>query len=67
MNADVRLYTVMRDGTQVLSRVYTSHVGKQISTKAIGSGQRHDITSDYKFPEGSLEERAALLGMSKAI
>lgn len=56
---------MMKDGTQVLSGVNTSHVGKQISTKAVGSGHLHDITSNYKFPEGSLAERAAVLGMSR--
>ena len=40
----------------------TRHVGKNISTKAIGSSRREDITHDYKFPERSLSERAALLG-----
>ena len=62
MNADVRSYTVMKDGTRVLSGVNTSCVGKKISTKAVGSGKCRDITSNYKFPEGSVEERAALLG-----
>ena len=62
MNADVRYYTVHEDGTQTLTRVNTSHVGKKISTKAVGSSLREDITLDYKFPERSLSERAALLG-----
>ena len=62
MNADVRFYIVMADGSHVLSSVNTSHVGKWISTKAVGGDRRHDLTDEYKFQEGSSEERAALLG-----
>nr|KAG5704527.1 hypothetical protein BaRGS_003838 [Batillaria attramentaria] len=32
-------------------------VGKKISTKAVGSNLRLDLTEAYKFPEGSSEER----------
>lgn len=63
VNADIRYYTVHEDGTQTLSRVNTNHVGKNISTKAVGSSNRQDVTLEYKFREGSSEERAALLGM----
>ncbi|XP_032833350.2 coagulation factor XIII A chain-like [Petromyzon marinus] len=40
-------------------KVYTdtSVIGKDISTKAVGSMRREDITLQYKFPEGSREER----------
>ena len=62
VNADIRYYTVHEDGTQTLSRVNTNHVGKNISTKAVGSSNRQDVTLDYKFEEGSSDERAALLG-----
>ena len=34
-------------------------MGKFISTKAVGKDERHDVTSDYKHPEGSEEERTA--------
>ena len=27
-------------------------VGKYISTKAVGSNDRHDVTLDYKYAEG---------------
>ena len=60
MNADIRYYSVEGE-TKTLTRVNTSHVGKKISTKTVGSGQRNDITQEYKFPEGSAAERAALL------
>ena len=62
MNADVRYYTCHRDGSRILSSINKDHVGVAISTKAIGSGNRVDITSEYKFKEGSSEERATLLG-----
>uniref|UniRef100_A0AAQ5ZY56 Protein-glutamine gamma-glutamyltransferase 2 n=1 Tax=Amphiprion ocellaris TaxID=80972 RepID=A0AAQ5ZY56_AMPOC len=35
----------------------TKSVGRFISTKAVGSDDRHDITHQYKYPEGSKEER----------
>ena len=34
--------------------------GKNISTKAVGSNKRDDVTNNYKHPEGSVAERAAL-------
>ena len=33
------------------------HVGKFISTKAVGSRSREDVTLEYKHAEGSIEER----------
>lgn len=35
----------------------TRSIGKYISTKAVGSDSRVDITDKYKYPEGSSEER----------
>ncbi|XP_040186215.1 protein-glutamine gamma-glutamyltransferase E-like [Rana temporaria] len=35
----------------------TSAIGKFISTKAIGSSRRADLTNNYKYTEGSKEER----------
>lgn len=32
-----------------------------MSTKAVGSNDRHDVTGEYKFPEGSEEERATVI------
>ena len=62
VNADIRYYTVRNDGSSTLTRVNTTHVGKNISTKAIGSSAVNIITNEYKFREGSTSERAALLG-----
>uniref|UniRef100_A0A8B9XRP2 protein-glutamine gamma-glutamyltransferase n=1 Tax=Bos mutus grunniens TaxID=30521 RepID=A0A8B9XRP2_BOSMU len=35
----------------------THSVGKYISTKAVGSNSRMDVTEKYKYPEGSSQER----------
>jgi len=35
----------------------TDVIGRNISTKSVGSYDRHDITNDYKHEEGSNEER----------
>uniref|UniRef100_A0A8C0ZUU8 protein-glutamine gamma-glutamyltransferase n=1 Tax=Castor canadensis TaxID=51338 RepID=A0A8C0ZUU8_CASCN len=40
--------------------VETGSIGKNISTKAVGQDRRHDITYQYKYPEGSSEEREAM-------
>uniref|UniRef100_A0A2K6U7L3 Protein-glutamine gamma-glutamyltransferase 4 n=1 Tax=Saimiri boliviensis boliviensis TaxID=39432 RepID=A0A2K6U7L3_SAIBB len=38
----------------------TSSIGKNISTKAVGQERRRDITYEYKYPEGSSEERQVM-------
>ncbi|NXI68493.1 TGM4 glutamyltransferase, partial [Anseranas semipalmata] len=40
--------------------VETQGIGDNISTKAVGLNQREDITRQYKFPEGSPEERSSM-------
>ena len=35
-------------------------LGKRVSTKAVGYYARNDITDEYKFPEGSILERASV-------
>jgi transglutaminase 1 len=61
VNADIRTYIVKENGEKVLSQVNTSHVGKNISTKAVGRSAVNIVTNEYKFREGSTSERAALL------
>ncbi|XP_053105282.1 protein-glutamine gamma-glutamyltransferase E-like [Hemicordylus capensis] len=58
VNADINRWVVYPNGNRV--RVYcdTSSIGTAISTKAVGSNQRVDITNNYKYPEGSAEERS---------
>ena len=61
MNADIRSYVVKANGERVLTRVNTTHVGQNMSTKAVGSSAVNIVTNNYKFREGSASERAALL------
>ncbi|KAM9425144.1 coagulation factor XIII A chain [Pholidichthys leucotaenia] len=60
VNSDVVFYSRSRDGTMVLVKVNTSHVGRKILTKSPGDTSRRDITDQYKFTEGTTEERIAL-------
>lgn len=62
VNADIRYYALGPNGDPSLTRVNRRHVGKNISTKAVGRSAVNDITNEYKFREGSMSERAALLG-----
>ncbi|CAN8191076.1 unnamed protein product [Coccothraustes coccothraustes] len=57
VNADCNRWIVYNDGSK--RRVYcdTEIIGRSISTKAVGSNGRVDITANYKYPEGSPEER----------
>ncbi|XP_010153209.1 PREDICTED: protein-glutamine gamma-glutamyltransferase 4 [Eurypyga helias] len=67
VNAD-KVYWVVKkvNGKDKYIRVSTETrgVGVNISTKAVGQDKREDITAQYKFPEGSEEERKS---MQKAI
>uniref|UniRef100_A0A8D0F6F3 protein-glutamine gamma-glutamyltransferase n=1 Tax=Strix occidentalis caurina TaxID=311401 RepID=A0A8D0F6F3_STROC len=57
VNADCNRWIIYNDGTK--KRVYcdTEIIGRFISTKAVGSNSRVDVTHNYKYPEGSSEER----------
>ncbi|XP_039719841.1 protein-glutamine gamma-glutamyltransferase E [Pteropus medius] len=46
-----------KSNTQKQNSVATYGVGKYISTKAVGSYSRIDVTEKYKYPEGSSQER----------
>lgn len=52
MNADCNRWIVYSNGTK--KRVYcdTEIIGRFISTKAVGSNSRVDVTYNYKYPEG---------------
>ncbi|KAK5614196.1 hypothetical protein CRENBAI_007854 [Crenichthys baileyi] len=60
VNSDKIYWQKSKDGT--FSQVYSEKnaVGHSISTKAVGSDERNDITHLYKHPEGSEEERIAV-------
>ncbi|XP_004640821.1 protein-glutamine gamma-glutamyltransferase 4 [Octodon degus] len=63
VNADKLVWLVRtvgeREKVSLLS-VETMSIGKNVSTKAVGQDRRSDITHQYKFPEGSREERAVM-------
>ncbi|XP_049608683.1 protein-glutamine gamma-glutamyltransferase 2-like [Syngnathus scovelli] len=57
VNADVEDLVRLSSGEYVKIGGSTDSVGRFISTKAVGSDERQDITDEYKYPEGSEEER----------
>uniref|UniRef100_A0A673H1C5 Protein-glutamine gamma-glutamyltransferase 2-like n=2 Tax=Sinocyclocheilus rhinocerous TaxID=307959 RepID=A0A673H1C5_9TELE len=59
VNADKITWLVMANGSKKKILSDTKTVGQNISTKAVGSDSRQDITDQYKHPEGSVKERAA--------
>ncbi|KAJ7332322.1 hypothetical protein JRQ81_014502 [Phrynocephalus forsythii] len=72
-NADICRWVCYSNGKRVRAYCDTTSIGRNISTKAVGSNHRVDITNNYKFPEGSAEERniyrkacAAMPGSSAA-
>uniref|UniRef100_A0A667YSI2 protein-glutamine gamma-glutamyltransferase n=1 Tax=Myripristis murdjan TaxID=586833 RepID=A0A667YSI2_9TELE len=60
VNSDVVFYSRRRDGTLEPVKVNRAHVGRMILTKAPGLETSRDITEQYKFPEGSTEERTVM-------
>ncbi|XP_008113742.1 protein-glutamine gamma-glutamyltransferase 4 isoform X2 [Anolis carolinensis] len=63
VNADMVLWIIRNvNGKEEFMRVFedTRTIGRNISTKAVGKNEREDITDQYKFPEGSPEERKAM-------
>ena len=71
VNADRRVIAVpLAGGAPDYDRAYVASVdtgacGKQISTKAVGRMERHDITHEYKYPEGTAANRASVLWRQK--
>jgi len=64
VSADVNYWLEGDDGSYKITKVQHDTVGKSISTKSVGNNNRHDITLEYKYPEGSIAERAAFTGES---
>ncbi|XP_069873686.1 protein-glutamine gamma-glutamyltransferase 4 isoform X2 [Dipodomys merriami] len=63
VNGDKLIWLLKKVGGEdvySLIAVETDSIGKNISTKAVGQDRRHDITYQYKYPEGSAEEREAM-------
>ncbi|XP_031750708.1 protein-glutamine gamma-glutamyltransferase E [Xenopus tropicalis] len=57
VNADRVTWVCHKDGRKEQAHSDTKAVGQFISTKAVGSNERVDITHCYKYPEGSPKER----------
>ncbi|NXS47664.1 TGM4 glutamyltransferase, partial [Balaeniceps rex] len=63
VNADEVYWVVKKvNGKDKYTKISTETrgIGMNISTKAVGQDKREDITAQYKFPEGSKEERRAM-------
>ncbi|XP_078475577.1 uncharacterized protein LOC144736808 [Lampetra planeri] len=60
VNSDRIFWQRGTDGVLRKVNVESDSIGQFISTKAVGSASREDITHLYKFPEGSREERMAV-------
>ncbi|XP_004709533.1 protein 4.2 [Echinops telfairi] len=60
VNATCVVWKCYEDGTLELTNSNTKYVGNNISTKGVGSDRCEDITQNYKYPEGSLEEQLVL-------
>ncbi|XP_036002670.1 protein-glutamine gamma-glutamyltransferase 2 [Fundulus heteroclitus] len=59
VNADKVMWRINADGSKTKMKHLsdTSSVGQKISTKAVGSFTRNDITDTYKYKEGCIMER----------
>ncbi|XP_069608353.1 protein-glutamine gamma-glutamyltransferase E-like [Ranitomeya imitator] len=57
VNADRVNWVINKDGSKEKAHSDTKYVGQNISTKAVGNDARVDITHNYKYPEGSPQER----------
>ncbi|KAK3592534.1 hypothetical protein CHS0354_039881 [Potamilus streckersoni] len=57
VNGDRVQWRVNKDGSMEVLSIDRYSVGKRISTKAVGSNERHDLTWDYKYQDGSENER----------
>ncbi|KAL7853247.1 hypothetical protein AOLI_G00200910 [Acnodon oligacanthus] len=57
VNADIVRWMLRPDGSKTKISTDTTSVGQFISTKAVGSDKRLDITNQYKYLEGSRAER----------
>lgn len=57
VNGDKIEWEVKEDGSMEVCYIDKFSVGRKISTKAVGSDERHDLTWDYKYFDGSEDER----------
>ncbi|XP_053549261.1 protein-glutamine gamma-glutamyltransferase 5-like [Bombina bombina] len=57
VNGDIIHWIIQEHGMEK-GNIDTLSIGKYISTKSVGSNSREDITDQYKYTEGSYQERA---------
>lgn len=60
MNSDVIYSRMGKNGSQVIEKIDTTHIGKLIVTKGVGSDDMVDITENYKFQEGNLKKKGTM-------
>uniref|UniRef100_A0A671PZ23 protein-glutamine gamma-glutamyltransferase n=1 Tax=Sinocyclocheilus anshuiensis TaxID=1608454 RepID=A0A671PZ23_9TELE len=60
LNSDVIYYQSDKYGNTKIIQVDTTYVGKLLVTKRVNSNAYDDITSTYKYPEGSDKDRQAM-------
>ncbi|XP_019500603.1 PREDICTED: erythrocyte membrane protein band 4.2 isoform X2 [Hipposideros armiger] len=65
VNASCVVWKCCKDGTLELTNSNTKYVGSNISTKGVGSDRCEDITQNYKYPEGSPQEKEVLERVQK--
>ncbi|XP_050397106.1 annulin [Patella vulgata] len=61
VNADKVYWVTKPDGSMATYHVEQKSIGLNISTKLPLRDEREDITTEYKYPEGTQEERTAVL------
>lgn len=59
VNADVLYHVQQEDLSFVVTKSDITSVGTLVATKSVGEFTMEDITHQYKYPEGSLEERVS--------
>ncbi|XP_056406363.1 protein-glutamine gamma-glutamyltransferase E-like [Hyla sarda] len=57
VNADVMKVIVQQDGRKVVGETDRTKVGQFICTKGVGTDSYVNITTEYKYPEGSQEDK----------
>ncbi|XP_004421535.1 PREDICTED: erythrocyte membrane protein band 4.2 [Ceratotherium simum simum] len=65
VNASCVVWKCREEGTPELTNFNTKYVGNNISTKGVGVDRCEDITQNYKYPEGSLQEKEVLERVQK--
>ncbi|XP_056593618.1 coagulation factor XIII A chain-like [Triplophysa dalaica] len=60
LNSDVIYHKADKTGKTKIIYVDTAYVGKLTVTKKCDSNEYEDITTTYKYPEGTLKEREAM-------